>query len=205
MHGNPFGRGNVNTRRRARLRTNAKHKLWGNTLALLVELCNAVTSSSTAFGLYARDVCFGGVDLRGGLRGSLLPLPRALAENVAGVIDCPTSLQSSLVLLVNMSVSGLNFLDANCHATPCSTSSTAAQKSVLARLADKWWWIIRHIGPFTGAGLALGSFQRLVSKGLPTAENTLTATKSICWKHADNLMSVISCPLLSLTRSPTPA
>ena len=35
------GSGNVSTRRRARLRTNAKLKLWGNTLALLVEHCNA--------------------------------------------------------------------------------------------------------------------------------------------------------------------
>ena len=133
------GSGSASTRRRARLRKSSKHKLWWNTLAMLVELCNAVTSGKTVFGLYARDVCFDRVDLRGGLRGSLLPLPCARAENVAGVIGCPTSMQSSFVLLVNISVSGLNYLDAGCHATPCSTSSTAAQKSVLARLADKWW------------------------------------------------------------------
>ena len=170
--------GNAATKRRARLRKQAKGKQLADAVVLVVRMADAIFDSGTAFGDYARDVNLGVMKIRGGLQGNLLPLPRARLDHVAWNLDCPTDLRPSFVTLVNLSMAGINFLNSDCKPTPCAHAASGAQQSALTRLADKWWNVMRNINSNVDYKSVEGSFRRLATKDhQPGATSSLLAHK----------------------------
>ena len=167
--------GTIATRRRARLRVQAKGRQWLNTMQLLTQVCDGITGSGTAFGQYANAVVHGDPSFRSGLHGHLLPLPVANLHHVSGVIRCPMNLRAALVQLVNISVAGINFLESSCKAGPCAVKDSEAQKLVLGRIGDKWWSVVRHISFNVPTSRENGVFQRLAAKGQGCSSSNLVA------------------------------
>ena len=122
---------NAATKKRARLRKHAKGKRLTNAVELLLRMADAIFVSGTAFGEYAREVHLGKMQVRGGLQGNLLPLPRAQLDDVTWNLDCSADLRPSFLTLLNLSVARINFLNASCKSTPCAHVASGSHRSAL--------------------------------------------------------------------------
>lgn len=146
--------------------------------SFLSTLLDTIINGTTSFGVYAHSVVKGETATTRGTQDHLFPLPVALDWSIDWPLDCPSCLRPKVSDLVNLTVAGLNFLDANCRACSCASTVSGLHKSVLTRLATKWWNVARHLGR-NGVEVRhyRGAFADLIGNDQSSASSCLVAHK----------------------------
>ena len=167
---------NSATLRRALLRRRSASRRRDEADAFLDQVVTSICASGTPFGNFAKDIYDGSVKLTFDSNRNLVPLPICLLNSVPWPLECSAHQRETLLRLVNVSVAGINFLNASDAIACCSARASSAQRSSLSRLARKWWSVVCHIAR-KGDSVKhyVGAFGDLAKRNQPCSSSSLKA------------------------------
>ena len=134
------------TARRASLRRGAKLRRRGAVITIFTAFADAVLSSGTVFGNYARELVDGRHIAGGSSSKDLLPMPPVTQLESLELRLGVGEYASALIMLANLGIAGLNFLSVGGRGVAVPERANLAQRSSQRRQCAKWLGLIRRGG-----------------------------------------------------------